>query len=159
MDEIADHLISLDTIQGITFSGGEPMAQAAALSHLVKRIRSQRDLSFMSFTGYTLKHLRSRGTQAQQELLSQLDILVDGPFVTQRRTDLRWRGSDNQIVHLLSARHDAASLKLEERGYQVELEFDENGSPHWMGIPPDGLREIVEVGLKEKGISLENHHV
>ena len=39
------------------------------------------------------------GTQAQKDLLAQLDILVDGEFVLAKRNlDLRFRGSENQRI-------------------------------------------------------------
>src|SRR5947207_12067562 len=44
---LADELIGLPEIEGVTFSGGEPMSQAAALARLVDLVRTKRDLSFM----------------------------------------------------------------------------------------------------------------
>ena len=51
-----------------------------------------------SYTGYTFEQLLE-GTQAQKDLLAQLDILVDGEFVLAKRNlDLRFRGSENQRI-------------------------------------------------------------
>jgi anaerobic ribonucleoside-triphosphate reductase activating protein len=155
VDALASELVALDEISGITFSGGEPMSQAAGLSALIDLIRAKRDLSFMSYTGYTLSHLRNQGSKVQNELLDRLDLVVDGTFVQSKQTDLIWRGSDNQQVHLLSERHLALRSQLQDRGYRVEMEVDNEGHPHWMGILPPGFRGLVELSFKQQGIVLE----
>ena len=48
-------------ITGVTFSGGEPTAQAGALAELVDRLRGERDWSVLSYSGFTLQHLRRHG--------------------------------------------------------------------------------------------------
>src|SRR4051812_23018477 len=40
-------------IEGITLSGGEPMAQAEPLSELIRNVQSQADLGVVCYTGYT----------------------------------------------------------------------------------------------------------
>jgi anaerobic ribonucleoside-triphosphate reductase activating protein len=151
---LADELSGLPDIEGVTFSGGEPMAQAAALVNLVDMIRRKRDLSFMSYTGYTLEHLRRRGNPAQKALVARLDILVDGPYIATRHTDLRWRGSDNQQVHFLSPRYRHLAAQANEHGYQLECEHAADGTFHWMGIPPKGFREKLERNMLARGILL-----
>ena len=80
---------------GVTFSGGEPFLQAAALADIGRHVKSL-GLSLWSFSGFTLEELQA-GTSEQQELLGLLDVLVDGPFVlSQRHLNLRFKGSSNQ---------------------------------------------------------------
>src|SRR5437870_3480299 len=45
VDDLAGQLVALSAIEGVTFSGGEPMAQADALAALVDQVRTHRDLS------------------------------------------------------------------------------------------------------------------
>ena len=53
----------------------------------------------MSYSGYTLEELEARHAAATDELLSLLDILVDGRFVESlRNLTLIYRGSENQRV-------------------------------------------------------------
>jgi anaerobic ribonucleoside-triphosphate reductase activating protein len=151
---LADELRNLPDIEGVTFSGGEPMAQAAALVNLVDAIRRKRDFTFMSYTGYTLEYLLRRGSSAQKALVGRLDILVDGPYIAARHTDLRWRGSDNQQVHFLSPRYRHLAAQSNERGYQLECEHAADGTFHWMGIPPKGFREKLERNMLARGIVL-----
>ncbi|BCJ74590.1 hypothetical protein CS0771_41340 [Catellatospora sp. IY07-71] len=139
--------IAESAVDGLTLSGGEPFAQAEALVELVAAVRRRRDLSVMSYTGFVLERLRSHGTAAQRALLGMLDILVDGPYVRRLHADLRWRGSSNQRVHLLTGRHaDLAGLADESQGLQLEVADD--GGLRWIGVPviPD-FRQRLEARL------------
>lgn len=83
--------------RGVTFSGGEPFAQAEAFAALAALLKAD-GYEVASYSGYTFEELLT-GTPAQQALLQQLDILVDGPFVlAQRNLDLRFHGSENQRI-------------------------------------------------------------
>ncbi len=83
--------------RGVTFSGGEPFAQAEALLPLADRLKEQH-YELASYTGYLFEDLLS-GTDAQKALLSRLDVLIDGPFIlAQRSLELNFRGSRNQRV-------------------------------------------------------------
>ena len=83
--------------RGVTFSGGEPFAQAEGFSELAAILRAE-GYEIASYTGYTFEQLQA-GTEAQKKLLSLLDVLVDGPFVLARRSlELAFRGSGNQRI-------------------------------------------------------------
>jgi anaerobic ribonucleoside-triphosphate reductase activating protein len=138
-------------VTGVTFSGGEPMAQAAALAALVALIRRDRDWSVMSYTGFTLEHLRRHGDAGQHALLDRLDVLVDGPYVAARHADLRWRGSDNQRVHLLTARHSPPD---DDRSAGIELHTGRDDLM-WIGVPPvAGFRDRFERAMRDQGVRL-----
>ena len=81
VEELAERILSEPANQGVTFSGGEPFLQASALAALAKQVKAA-GLNVMSFTGYTLAELRSPSApEGAEDLLDQLDILIDGPFV------------------------------------------------------------------------------
>src|SRR5262245_42859310 len=153
VDALAGELLALPDIEGVTFSGGEPMSQPAALCTLVDRIREKRDLSFLSYTGFMIEQLARGGTAAQQELLGRLDILIDGPYIAARHTDKRWRGSDNQRVLFLSPRHRDWTDRIDERVTGIEIEVLPDGVA-WMGIPPPGFREAFEQAMARQGLPL-----
>jgi anaerobic ribonucleoside-triphosphate reductase activating protein len=152
VSRLAEELIALQAIEGLTFSGGEPMMQAAALTELVDQVRACRDLSIVCYSGFPLEYLRRNGTPTQHELIKRLDILIDGPYLRRRHTDLRWRGSDNQQVHFLSPRYRHLAEMIKERGTWIEFEMDEKDSLHWMGIPPLGFRKAFENQLDRIGV-------
>lgn len=84
-------------VSGVTFSGGEPFAQAAALLPLAKALRRD-GKHLMAYTGYTFEELLQGGDDVRA-LLEQLDLLVDGRFILEQRSlELRFRGSANQRI-------------------------------------------------------------
>lgn len=140
-----------ERVTGVTFSGGEPMAQAAALAELVDALRAEREWSTMSYSGYTLERLLRHGDEGQRALLARLDLLVDGPYVQSRHADLRWRGSDNQRLHHLTARH---TPDPDDSGAGLEMAVVD-GTLQWTGVPPvPGFRAAFETAMAREGVML-----
>ena len=87
-------IIEADPYANVTFSGGDPMFQAAGFAELAREIHKRTNKDIWCYTGFTFESLI---TQEQRELLEQLDVLVDGPFIEKLRDpDLPFRGSSNQ---------------------------------------------------------------
>lgn len=100
LDEIIEKIKEDPLLDGVTYSGGEPFAQAKALCELTDRIRTEfPKLTVMSYTGYTIEYLIKQATPENcfMELLKRLDYIVDGPFVLSLKSyELRFKGSSNQ---------------------------------------------------------------
>ena len=83
--------------RGVTFSGGEPFAQAAGFARLARLLKAQ-GYEVASYSGYTFEQLLL-GTPEQRALLDTIDVLIDGPFVqSQKSLELAFRGSRNQRI-------------------------------------------------------------
>ena len=83
--------------KGVTFSGGEPFAQAEWFAKLGKLLK-QAGYEVAAYSGYTFEQLLS-GTPEQKQLLSTIDILIDGPFLqAEKSLELSFRGSRNQRI-------------------------------------------------------------
>jgi len=81
----------------VTFSGGEPFAQAEGYAKLAKLLKTH-GYEVASYSGYTFEQLLS-GTPAQRELLQHIDVLIDGPFLmAEKSLELSFRGSRNQRI-------------------------------------------------------------
>lgn len=101
-------------IAGLTLLGGEPMEpeNQRALAPFLRRVRARFGSSknIWCYTGCVLERdlqQESRWrTEVTDELLSMIDVLVDGPFVESLKDiTLRFRGSSNQrILHLTAVR-------------------------------------------------------
>ena len=83
--------------RGVTFSGGEPFAQAQSFATLAKLLK-ERGYEVASYTGYTFEALQ-QGTPAQKALLENIDILIDGKFLlSEKSLEVPFRGSRNQRI-------------------------------------------------------------
>lgn len=101
-DEIIESLRP-DYVDGITLLGGEPFEpeNQREIVKLLRRIKKELpQKTVWSFSGYTYEELTgdSRAVcEVTNEMLSMLDVLVDGEFVEAKRNiSLRFRGSENQ---------------------------------------------------------------
>lgn len=95
-------------IQGFTLLGGEPFEpeNQVVLVHLLRRIREQMpEKDIWCYTGYLYDVDLIEGgkvyTEVTREMLSYIDVLVDGEFIeAEKDLTLEFRGSRNQrIVH------------------------------------------------------------
>lgn len=93
-------------IDGLTLLGGEPfeLENQLALLPFIRRVKERfPDKTVWAFTGFVydrdLIEGGRRHTPDTDELLSLIDILVDGPYMEERRSlMLQFRGSENQRV-------------------------------------------------------------
>ena len=83
--------------RGVTFSGGEPFAQAAGFAKLAKLLK-EKGYEVASYSGFTFEELLD-GTQEQKTLLENIDILIDGRFIlAEKSLEIAFRGSRNQRI-------------------------------------------------------------
>jgi len=91
---------------GVSILGGEPFAQPSALSSLVRELRARGCSHILCYSGYTYEALRKRAKRepAISDVLDELDILVDGPYIEALAVGAgAWTGSGNQRVIDLAA--------------------------------------------------------
>ena len=118
-----DYLLELlkpDYINGLTLLGGEPFEpenqrRLVPLLHRVRRELPQKNI--WSFTGFTYEDLLREGShprcEVTDEMLSLLDILVDGRFVEALKDiTLRFRGSSNQRIIDLNETRRTGEIQL-----------------------------------------------
>lgn len=107
--EVQDKIISSlapNYINGLTLLGGEPMepANQRALLDFVKRVKATYpDKTIWCYSGYLMDSELLSPSRAYcpwtRELLSYIDILVDGEFVEELKDiTLRFKGSSNQRI-------------------------------------------------------------
>ena len=94
-----------DYIKGLSLLGGEPF-EPQNQHTLVEFLRKMREIypqkTVWCYSGYTLEQLCGKVESAARcdvtdEMLSYIDVLVDGRFVLEKKNiRLRFRGSENQ---------------------------------------------------------------
>lgn len=93
-DEVMKIIVA-DPYANVTFSGGDPLYQAEGFTELARAIRSQTQKTIWCYTGFTFEAIVK--IPRYRQLLDEIDVLVDGPFVKSLRDeDLLFRGSSNQ---------------------------------------------------------------
>ena len=108
VDQILD-MMKPAYIKGITLLGGEPFepSNQPALVDLLRQVRAAYpEKSVWAYSGYIFDRDilpgRLGDPAVTRQLLSHLDVLVDGPFILeQKNLSLRFRGSSNQrLIHV-----------------------------------------------------------
>lgn len=102
-DALAEKALAVPGIEGVSLLGGEPTAQAEALTDFARRVRAG-GLSVMIYSGFTRAELEAR--PEARALLAACDLLVDGPYLREQpEPRRRWIGSANQGLHFLTDRY------------------------------------------------------
>lgn len=136
VEDLAVGILATDGIEGVTFTGGEPFAQARALAALAQRVRAA-GLSVFVFTGYDLDELKRPEHRA---LLSVTDVVVAGRYIEAKRASgLAWRGSVNQHVHFLTDRYGPGDM---QEVAEVEFHVGDDGTLTVTGFPVADLLSL-----------------
>ena len=99
-DRVAYYSVLAETIipTGITFTGGDPMYQAAGFSELARLIKYDTKFDIWCYTGYTFEEIIN-SQDDKYNLLKNVDVLVDGRYIHELRDiSLDYRGSSNQRI-------------------------------------------------------------
>ena len=135
--QILKELNQLEGIEGITLLGGEPLQQIDASIKLIKGCKEM-GLSVFLYTGYELSEFDKK----MQTCFDLCDIVVTGRFVQELRdTTLRWRGSSNQQVHIISDMYDYSVLREQT---EVECHILPSGEIQMVGYAEPELSDLLE---------------
>jgi anaerobic ribonucleoside-triphosphate reductase activating protein len=136
-------------LRHLTIAGGEPFDQAPALVELVDEARRDRDWVVTCYSGYYRRAIEREIRPRARDLLARLDLLIDGPYVAGLHAPLRWRGSTNQSLHLLT---DRVTLDGDDVPAGMAVTFDEAGAFALIGVPPfPGFRAAFEDRIGDGG--------
>jgi anaerobic ribonucleoside-triphosphate reductase activating protein len=136
-------------LEGVTFSGGEPMQQADSLLQLMHNLRQQApELSFGLFSGYREEELTQgrywiwgdtfsehKRRRLWLEIRTCLDFAILGRFSQAQPSSLPLRTSRNQVLRLFSDRYAPADFSEE----LTEVSIKEGGRAEVTGFPILGL--------------------
>jgi anaerobic ribonucleoside-triphosphate reductase activating protein len=149
--EIEAWITAVPDLDGVTFSGGEPFEQAAPLAKLARRIRGRR-MTVLVYSGYRLEALRAH-PERFGSLLDETDILIDGEYRRDLPGPFRWRGSSNQLVHLLREQADVTPpAERPVREMQVSMTA---GGVRLSGFPSPAVETSLAERLRTRGVYLK----
>ena len=149
VDLIANCQQELQQVEGVSFSGGEPLYQAAALETLVKRLPAHIDK--LLFTGYRRDEL----TPQQEKLFAQMDLCIEGRFEQQQAGSFKWRGSANQVITSPTGKYPGKQLaewmEAPSDGISVHVQED---CMVFYGVPTPDMLSGIRDNLKHSGVEI-----
>lgn len=151
IDELAEYILGISGIDGVTFSGGEPFEQSAALANVCRILRARSALSLLSYSGYRLEWLRDK-SQQHCDFLETLDIIIDGEYRENEAGSYLWRGSRNQRVIFLKGGDDYQlrnSAKIRQQEIQVTLT---SSRVVLTGFPDEPSSREFQAALERRGV-------
>lgn len=142
-DELAARILATEGIDGITFSGGEPFAQAGALACIGEQARDK-GLTIVTYTGYTYEQLTARANPDWDRLLAVTDLLIAGPYSKTLACSHPYIGSSNQQVIPLTGRIRTDFPHGQIPGETIEFSIASDGTVTTTGFPREHMiRQIV----------------
>lgn len=147
VEYLANRILNVEDIEGVTFLGGEPFEQAEALAELGRRVQ-EADLSVMTFTGYVLEDVLRSSRQGWRDLLNVTDLLLDGPYLRKfTDTSRPWIGSSNQRYHFLTPRYRYLKQELEAIPNRLEIKLQPDGELYVNGLANSDLLNSLFDGI------------
>lgn len=129
--EVFEEILNLkDTIDGITFTGGEPFLQSDELSKLAQLLKENTNLNIQIFSGFDISELQSN---SQKALLDYTDILVSGRYDKNKP-------NNNQCIYVLNKDIDPWQFNNSD----VQMDIDENGNIKMTGYPTNKLINTIK---------------
>lgn len=127
VDQLACRILTLQGIEGVTFSGGEPFMQAAALATLAELLVAE-GLNIVTFTGYSYAELKQGGAADVNRLLAATDLLVAGPYEQEHAGQQYLLASTNQELVFLTDRLQQHPDIISNTGHTREFVIDTSGN-------------------------------
>lgn len=102
VERLSQAVTANNILRNFSVLGGEPLAEwnRAFIKEILTEIRKRfPSIKIFLWTGYTIEELQSIPSKDIQEILSLIDVLIDGRYdETQRNISLELRGSRNQKI-------------------------------------------------------------
>lgn len=93
-------------IEGLTFTGGDPLEQAEELLDLLAELKESIP-DILVYTGYVYEELRADWSPEMRKRLEQyVSVLIDGPYIDAKNNNCPLRGSDNQNIYIWDKRYE-----------------------------------------------------
>lgn len=140
-EEIARWMLGAAGTEGVTFSGGEPFAQAAGLA-AVARIVRKAGKGVVIFTGYSREELSLNESADWKALLEHADMVIAGPYEQGKPAPHPLLSSANQEILYLTDRYRGCAAG--PGGKRVEFRISLTGDTVLTGLPRSSLLKITD---------------
>jgi len=91
--ELVLEIVSQKKVEGFTLTGGDPLFQPEAFRNIIDFLKTIND-DILVYTGYSFKEI-------DRNLLKDVAVLIDGPYLESLNDNVFLRGSSNQTIYIL----------------------------------------------------------
>lgn len=128
--------VDLEKVDGVTFTGGDPMEQMDDLLELLQMIR-QHISDILVYTGYTWQEIVEREPLKSESIRKNVSVLIDGRYVDELNDGkCVLRGSTNQKIYYFDPTMQRKYEEYMEKGRKVQNIYSDSG--------------VVSVGIHNK---------
>ena len=142
VQKIFDETINMQ-FDGLTISGGEPFINPHELKELVELYVKAGFDDILIYTGYTIEELIAKNNSDIDYILTNIAVLIDGPFIESLVDNVPLRGSSNQRVIVLNSHYKEAYENILKKEKTVDI-FCFEDEVHFIGIPFKGYDELYK---------------
>lgn len=115
--QIFELIKNFEDIDGVTITGGDPLEQEDELLSLLFLLKGENyKKGIIVFTGYQKEQLEQH--PIRKKCLEYMDVLIDGVYVDELKSDSDLRGSKNQQFYFFSEKIKAEELKFD---HEIEI--------------------------------------
>lgn len=137
IEKLTKIIIDQQEIEGITISGGEPFLQQPALCELIRKVKEQKNIGVIIYTGMKYDDIKDT------DLAKQADLIIDGEYVEELNDDKSLRGSSNQNIICVTERYrKEVHAYYGQQGRKIELSFSD-GKTRMIGIPSKNFEKMI----------------
>lgn len=124
---IINEVIDTHKVDGVTFTGGDPLEQFDELLEFV-RLLSPLSSDILIYTGYTLSEAKQCiSPEKWNEFIDMIAVMIDGPYID-KLNDNRCvlRGSSNQNIIYFNEKVKERYIPYLEEGRKIQNVYYEN---------------------------------
>ncbi len=143
--QIFELINNFEDLDGVTITGGDPLEQEDDLLALLFLLSGKNfKKGIIVFTGYQKEQLEQH--PIRKKCLEYIDVLIDGVYVDELKSESDLRGSKNQQFYFFSEK-----IKEEELMFDHEIEISRSDSDIILtGFPKINRKILLELGVKIK---------
>ena len=143
--QIFELINNFEDLDGVTITGGDPLEQEDDLLALLFLLSGKNfKKGIIVFTGYQKEQLEQH--PIRKKCLEYIDVLIDGVYVDELKSESDLRGSKNQQFYFFSEK-----IKEEELKFDHEIEISRSDSDIILtGFPKINRKILLELGVKIK---------
>ena len=130
-------IADFNKVDGFTFSGGEPMDQAADVAEIIRLVKTISD-DILIYSGYCIEELRAGNDTETHFILDEAAVIIDGRYIEELNDGAVLRGSSNQRINIINPKYyNRYQQYIAETHNQIQNFTTSNG--------------IISVGIHHKG--------